>query len=40
MDDESKGVTDKQIKEAERKLGVKLPALYVELLKSQDGGYI
>lgn len=40
IDEESKGATDKQIKQTEKQLGVTLPAFYVELLKSQDGGYI
>lgn len=40
MDEVNKGATDKQIKQAEKQLGVRLPTLYVELLKSQDGGYI
>ena len=40
MDEERKGATDKQIKQAEKQLGIKLPASYVELLKIQNGGYI
>ena len=33
MDEELKGATDKQIKKAEKQLGINLPTYYVELLK-------
>ncbi|EAR10184.1 SMI1/KNR4 family protein [Reinekea blandensis] len=32
-------LTDEMLEVAEKKLGVKLPAEYVELLKQQNGGY-
>lgn len=39
IDEEIKAATDKQILQAEEKLGVQLPNCYKEIVKVQDGGY-
>ncbi len=36
--DPPKGLTEEEIKKAEKHLGIKLPTLYCELLKLQNGG--
>ena len=40
IDEEKEKLTDYMVRNAEEKLGVKLPSSYIELCRIQNGGYI